>query len=123
MITTDEKLIRSILEDESVIGGFSNGEKLTSEQIDGGIFHYFPDVGLFPCQKSNNIVSIHAAIPKACRGRKAVETARYLVKGLVAEGNIVISTIISTDRHVRLFASLVGFELVSEYGDYMIYRY
>ena len=67
-MTTDEVLIRSILEDETVIDGFSGGEKLENLWLDGAVYFYEQFVGLFPARQRGNVLSFHAAIPKKNRG-------------------------------------------------------
>ncbi len=120
-ITTDESLIRSILEDETVIDGFSDGKRI--KDLSNAVYFYDKDVGLFPCRVKGKVISIHAAIPKENRGIKAVNSARTLVRSLVNAGYDVIARIRYTDKHVKRFVMMVGFIYSHDKNNYHIYRY
>lgn len=121
ILTTDEKLIRSILEDESVIDGFNDGKII--ETLPDELYFYEEGVGLFPCNIQGKLISIHAAIPKKNRGIKAVKAARSLIKTLAAGGYDVWATISYNRKNVELFALLAGLSYVKSSEEYKIYRY
>ena len=123
IITEDEELIRSILEDETVVDGFSDGEKLKDVYLENAVYFYEPGVGLFPSKIKGNVLSMHAAIPKENRGIKAVDTAKVLCRCLVTIGYYVIARVRYTDKHVKHFVKMVGFEYQYDNDNYHIYRY
>lgn len=120
-ITTDERLIRSILEDKSVIDGFNGGKRI--EDLSNAVYFYDKAVGLFPCRIKGKVISIHAAIPKENRGIKAVKSAKSLVSSLVSAGYDVIARVMYTDKHVQRFVNMVGFIYLCDKDGFKIYRY
>lgn len=121
ILTTDETLIRSILEDESVIGGFSDGERV--EDLSDAYYFYEEGVGIFPTRIKNSIASIHAAIPKKNRGRKALEAAKNIVNILKLSGYTVTAQVRYNDKKTRSFVNMVGFSLTGSNNNYQLYRY
>lgn len=120
-LTKDERLIRSILEDDTVIDGFSNGERL--KDLSNALYFYDKDVGIFPARVAGRLISIHAAVTKKNRGAKAIKSARSLVKALVGAGYEVIARIRYNDKHVKRFVTMVGFIYSHDKNNYHIYRY
>lgn len=120
-ITCDEDLIRSILEDETVIDGFSDGKRI--EDLSNAVYFYDENVGLFPSRIEGRVISMHAAIPKNNRGIKAIKSARSLVRSLVGAGYDVIARIRYNDKHVQRFVTMVGFIYSHDSNSYQIYRY
>lgn len=123
IITQDEDLIRSILEDETVIEGFNQGERIEKIPFDNAVYFYDEEVGLFPCKVKDNIISIHAAIPKKNRGVKAIKAAKDLCSYLVDVGFYVMARVRYTDKHVKRFVNMVGFVYQCDKNNYHIYRY
>ncbi len=121
IITEDEELIRSILDDETVIQGFSHGERV--EDLSNAIYFYEEGIGLFPARVSGKVVSIHAAIPKKNRGIKAIKAATRLAQSLIESGYDVTARVRYTDRHVKRFVKMVGFDHLCDNDNYHIYRY
>ena len=120
-LTTDETLIRSILEDETVIDGFSDGEKV--EDLSTAIFLYEEGVGIFPTRITGGVACIHAAIPKKNRGKKALEAAKSAVNMLRTSGYTVIAQVRYNDKKTRSFVNMVGFTLTGFNDPYKLYRY
>ena len=118
---TDEKLIRSILEDESVIDGFSDGEVI--EDLSDAIYFYEEGVGLFPSRIKDKVITMHAAIPKKNRGIKAVKTARKLANTLKDFGYTVMVQVRYNNKQGRAFVNMVGFTLTGSNDHYRLYRY
>jgi len=123
IITRDEPLIRSILEDDSVIHGFNDGEKLDSVFLPGALYFYERNVGLFPAKVNGSIISMHAAIPSKNRGVRAIKSAKWLCRFLVDIGYDVIARVRYNDGHVKRFVSMVGFVYSHDKNNYHIYRY
>lgn len=117
----DEYLIRSILEGDTVIDGFSDGVPL--EDLGIAVYFYDPNVGLFPARVKGKHIDIHAAIPKENRGRAAVESARCLAKVLTSFGLNVQSRIKHNNKHVIRFARAVGMTHIYNNDTHKIYRY
>lgn len=120
ILTTDETLIRSILEDETVIDGFSDGKRI--ENLDIGIYFYEPDVGLFPVNLKGNAVCVHAAIPKKNRGLKALEAAKWLANVLCLKYD-VFTQVRHNREHVKRFVKMVGFTHLYDTDTHHFYRY
>ena len=120
-IINDERLIRSILEDNTVIDGFSDGERI--EDLSNALYFYDKDIGIFPVRIAGKVISIHAAIPKKNRGIKAIKSAKTLVRSLVCAGYDVIARIRYNDKHVKRFVGMVGFIYSHDKNNYHIYRY
>lgn len=123
IITQDEQLIRSILEDKTVIQGFSDGKRLDTIYLDDSVYFYEKNIGLFPCKIKDNVISIHAAIPKKNRGLKAIRAAKNLCNYLIEVGFYVIARVRYTDKHVKRFVNMVGFVYDYDKDNYHIYRY
>ena len=119
--TEDERLIRSILEDSTVIHGFSDGARI--EDLSSAVYFYDENTGLFPSRIAGNVISVHAAIPKKNRGIKAIKSARVLVRSLVCAGYDVIARIRYNDKHVKRFVTMIGFIYSHDKNNYHIYRY
>lgn len=120
-LTTDEALIRSIIEDESVIQGFNDGERMND--LSSCTFFYEEGVGLFPAMFKGNLISIHAAIPKKNRGIKAVRAAQGLARTLVDAGYELTARIRYNNKHLKRFVGMVGFSYQYDKGNYHYYRY
>lgn len=120
-LTTNETLIRSILEDESVIGGFSDGEVI--EDLSDAFYFYEEGVGLFPARISDGVASMHAAIPKKNRGKKAVKAAKNLAYALDALGYTVTTQVRYNNKKSHCFVRMVGFKLTGQSDQYQLYRY
>ena len=121
MITTDEVLIRSILEDPTVIDGFSDGEVI--KDLTGGIYFYIPDVGLFPSVLRGNVLSCHAAIPKKNRGIKAVKAVKILIKELVDLGYELETRARHENKAAHRFNVMVGFVCYDTDSKHRLYRH
>ena len=120
-LTTDESLIRSILEDESVIDGFSDGKPV--DDLTDAYFFYEEGVGIFPVRINNGVVDIHAAIPKKNRGKKALEAAKSISNILTLSGYTVTARVRYNDKKTRCFINMVGFHLTGSNDQYQMYRY
>jgi hypothetical protein len=120
-LTKDEKLIRSIIEHESVIDGFSDGVPI--EDLSRYLFFYDEGVGVYMAIINNNVVSVHPAIPKDNRGLKALKSARWLANFIVSKGYKLITRISYNKKTSMHFASLIGFTHVGDADGYKIYRY
>ena len=121
ILTTDEALIRSIIEDETVIDGFSDGDRI--EDLGNAVYFYEEGVGLFPARIKNSVVSIHAAIPKKNRGVKAVKAARSLANDLKGSGYTVTVQVRYNNKQGRAFVNMVGFSHIGSNEQYQLYRY
>ena len=117
----DENLIRSILEDESVITSMTGGEKLAT--LPDSLYFYNPDVGLLPANSKGNALSFHAAIPTKNRGIKAVRSAKKLAVELSTAGYDVYARVSKGLKHVKAFLLMVGFTYLHDYDKYHIYRF
>jgi len=122
-VTTDEVLIRSILEDPTVIDGFSDGERLDSAILADAVYFHEPDVGLFPSRISGDFINVHAAIPKKNRGIKAVKAAKKLGKYLTLIGFNAYTTVRKNNSSAIRFNHMVGLTRVGELDNHFVYRY
>lgn len=123
IITTDETLIRSILEDETVIQGFNDEKPIDNVFFDDAVYFYEEGVGLFPSRFKGNSISIHAAIPKENRGEKAIAAGHFLAQRLTDMGWKVFSQIAKEKKHVNRYAKMVGMQRFGETEKYYLYRY
>lgn len=121
IITTDQALIRSILEDKTVIDGFSDGKPV--EDLSDAVYFYEEGVGLFPTRIKDRVASIHAAIPKKNRGVKALEAAKNAVNILKLSGYTVIARVRYTDKKTRSFVNMVGFSKIGSNDEFQLYRH
>lgn len=121
IITTDEDLIRSILEDPTVVDGFDN--PTDNVLIDDAVYFYEEGVGLFPSRFKGYSISVHAAIPKKNRGAKAVAAGKFLIRWLRDAGWKVFVQVGKEKRHVNCYARMVGLEKYGENEKYYLYRY
>ena len=122
MITTDEVLIRSILEDPTVKGAYE-GLSPDSVFFDNAVYFYYEGVGLFPATFNDSQISVHAAIPKKNRGLKAIEAGKDLVEGLKDAGWEVYARVRKENKHVIRYVRMIGFERVGDFGNRYLYRY
>jgi len=119
--TTDHALIRSFLEDESVIDGFSDGKRI--ENLNDALYLYDEGVGIFPVRIRDRVASIHAAIPEKNRGTKALKSAKDAVTMLILLGYTVVARVRYNDKKTRAFVNMVGFSLIGSKDEFKLYRY
>lgn len=117
----DEVLIRSILEDETVIDGVTGGEILAD--LPSSLYFYSPNVGLLPANAKGNTLSFHAAIPKKNRGIKAIKATRILANELSKSGYDIYARVEKGIKHIKAFTLMVGLTYLYDYDKYHIYRY
>lgn len=122
ILTRDESIIMPILNE--VLDTFNNGEPIPDGLIDreDKLFLY-EDGCLFPTTIRDDLMlaNFHAAVPKECRGKRAVKAAKICIKHLKDLGYTVISTIGNNRPEVRLFARLCGFQYIKDHNDLRIY--
>ena len=120
-LTTDETLIRTILEDDSVIEGFSDGERV--EDLSSALYFHEKGVGIFPVVIREGKASIHAAIPKKNRGKKALEACKNVINTLKTMGYEVIAQVRYNDKKTRCFVNMVGFTSTGSNNNHQLYRH
>ena len=123
MITTDEKLIRSILEDPTVSGGYWGELRPDNVFLDNVVYFYYEGVGLFPATFTDSQITIHAAIPKKNRGIKAIEAGKDLAKDLKDSGWEVYVMVRKELKHGICYVRQIGFTRVNELKEHYLYRY
>jgi hypothetical protein len=106
--TSDEAIIRSILEDETVIHGFNNGQKLDELYLDRAIYFYNEDIGLMPVVIDGNDAFLNIAIPKQNRGSKALKWSIDVIEYLVNKGYTVRADIDIDHLAAQRYASWAG---------------
>lgn len=117
----DEALIRSLLEDKTIIDDLTGGEKLTT--LPDSLYFYNPDIGLLPANAKGNALSFHAAIPRKNRGIKAIRSAKKLAVELSTAGYDVYARVSKGLKHVKAFLLMVGFTYLYDHDKYHIYRF
>jgi len=120
IVTTDEALIRSYLDDDTVREGFGPVDDVL---MPDALYFYEPDVGLFPARYEGNVINVHAAIPKKNRGIKMIRAAKHLGQWLLARDWRVFTTVEHEKRHIIHCIKLIGFMKIGELDRYAVYRY
>jgi hypothetical protein len=123
MITTDEKLIRSILEDPSVRDGYWGELRPDNVFLDNVVYFYYENVGLFPATFNDSQITIHAAIPKKNRGIKAVRAGIELAEDLRGAGWEVYVQVRKELKHGIRYVKMIGFTMIKELNEHYLYRY
>ena len=122
VLTTDDALIRSILEDESVIGGYEGIENVM-DLHKNAIYLHSEGIGIFPAIIDGDNADIHAAIPKANRGLRALKAGKLAVYILMWLGYTVTAKVRYNDKATRSFINMVGFTYVDSDAEFKNYRY
>lgn len=123
MITTDEKLIRSILEDPEVRGGYWGELRPDNVFLDNVVYFYYEGVGLFPATFNDSQITIHAAIPKKNRGSKAIKAGKELANELKDAGWEVYVKVRKELKHGIMYVRMIGFTKIRELNEHYLYRY
>lgn len=124
MITTsNESIIRQILEDETVIQGFNNGQKLDELYLDRAVYFYSEQIGLMPTIINGKDAYLNIAIPKKNRGSKALKWSIDVIEYLVNKGYTVRADIdvdhIAAQRYA-VWAGLVEESITDRIKHYRI---
>lgn len=123
MITTDEKLIRSILEDPEIRGGYWGELRPDNVFLDNVVYYYYEGVGLFPATFNDKQITIHAAVPKKNRGIKAVRAGKELAEELKGSGWEVYVKVRKELKHGIRYVRMIGFTKIRELDRHYLYRY
>lgn len=124
ILTRDKSIIMPILNE--VLDTFNNGEPILDGFIDreDKLFLY-EDGCLFPTTIREDIMlaNFHAAVPKECRGKRAVKAAKICIKYLKGLGYTVISSIEHDRKDVRLVVNAAGAKYLNDCDGYRIYKW
>lgn len=124
ILTRDESIIMPILNE--VLDTFNNGEPIPDGTIDrkDKLFLY-EDGCLFPTTIRDDLMlaNFHAAVPKECRGKRAVKAAKICIKHLKDLGYTVISSVGHDRKDVRLWVNVSGATYLNDYKGYRIYKW
>lgn len=123
MICGNRDIIESILNDPEVESTFFVDGKNPGYVSGDNVLYLYCDGCLFPSViKSNDCLSVHAAIPKGARGKVAVNSGKKAIKWLQENLNFgkIIARIDATRPNVNVYAKLCG---MVKYGSDDKYNY
>lgn len=113
--------IRHYLDDPEILEGFNDGQRVEDLRLFDAIYLHVKGTGLFPVNVHGKIASIHAAIPRKNRGKKAIKAGKMAINWLRDKGYMVTCQVRKDRPDVMNYASLCGFKRISESDRYIIY--